>query len=480
MRPLIGFLAVNLWLTLVGLGVLRALGLLAAGDRREAAWAIGPGFLVGVACVCPLLCVGLVIGIPLTPITALMVGAAILLVGRRVTSRSHKKPPVVEADDPSSADRARTTRLGLVVGVLASGVYVLGGFYAFARSPTRIDDARIWSLRGLTLLYHHGLTPEIFRNPGESGGHPVYPLVQPVLEAIVSEAMGSPQPRAFHAELWLLVAAAVWTAGFLIARASPRSAQIPAWIGPLALIALTPFVLQNVDLGDADMTAGTMLGAAVITLALWHQTRQRGYLGLGAILLAAAANTKDEELLATIVVLFITAAATLHRSGRTRDGAFSEISVAIVYVAALILPWRVWTAAHHLSDSVQPPIPRALSPVYLVDQHHLNRVITSMLHQTLQQWSWLTAIFLVTCGTAVLTRAATRLAVFYLAVYTLTVTGLVWLYATTPLSLSFLIPTSMSRVVSVFMVPAGFATAHLVSMLLNATGSRPEIPTRPG
>jgi hypothetical protein len=56
----------------------------------------------------------------------------------------------------------------------------------------------------------------------------------------------------------------------------------------------------------------------------------------------------------------------------------------------------------------------------------------------------------------------------YLLTFLLLVAAMLWLYTTTSIPLSFLIPTSMNRTVDVFMVPAALSTAHLISLLVEA------------
>jgi hypothetical protein len=469
MRALLGFIVLNAWFAAVGWRLLSSFGLVRAGGWRAALPALGPAFLLGIASLGPLLCVSLVAGVPVTLLTVLGAGGVVLLaaevVGRRV------RPPADRLVPGGVGARERVVRwISRGAGALA-GAYAVVGFWAFARAPTRGDDARIWSLRGLTLVYYHVLQPEIFRNGSESGGHPGYPLLQPLFETMLSEAMGRPQLRLYHAELWLLVIAAVCSAAFLIGRGHRRAdADRVVWTSALVLLGCTPIFILNVYIGDADITASTMLGVAVLAFARWVDAGSRAELAVGAILLTAAASTKNEDLLAAILVLAVAGVARLLSSRPSlRFGSLlrrPDWLLAAVYFAALILPWRLWLSAHHLTDSVEPPLPRALSPGYVIGRHHLHRVATSMLHEVLQQWGWLAAIFIVTCTTCLLTDVARRVTAFYLVSCTAIVLALVWLYTTTPLSLSYLIRTSMDRTVAVFMVPAAVATAHLLSVLV--------------
>ncbi len=498
MRAVAGFLAINLWLAAVGWGVLRALGLLSRGGWRTVLPALGPSFLIGVATVAPLLCISLVAGTSLTVLSVLAVGSLVLAAASAlawwlrgdVIWRLGGEPATPAAAQAAGAGAASgdAGRVGVArwlragPGVLTAA-YLTYGVYAFARAPTRGDDARIWSLRGLTLIYYHRLTPEIFLNPGQSGAHPVYPLLQPVVETILSEAMGAPQLRMYHAELWLLVIAAVCSAAFLIDRrgAGRRTgAGSRVWLAVLALLALTPMFINNVYVGDADITAASMLALATLGFGLWLESGERVYLAFATILLAAAASTKDEEFLVAIPLLLVLATmrvarrrapARADRHGSARSRLRSGLRrldwlLSAACFALLVLPWRVWLAAHHLTDSVQPPLPRALSPSFIVDQHRLHLVLGAMLAETLQQWGWLAAIFLGACAACLVTRTAARVTTFYLAVSAASVLALVWLYVATPLSLGFLIPTSMDRTVGVFMVPAAVATAHLLAAQL--------------
>lgn len=140
----------------------------------------------------------------------------------------------------------------------------------------------------------------------------------------------------------------------------------------------------------------------------------------------------------------------------------------------LVLPWRLWTRAHHLTDSVQPPLPHALSPAFILGRtHELHFATRAMLTQTLNEFGWLAAVFLVACAVCLITDNARRAACLYLTSFVLIVAALLWLYATTPEPLSFLIPTSMNRTVDVFMVLAALATSHLIAALMHAPTAQP-------
>ncbi len=445
---------------------------------REGVAALGLSLLAGVGLVLPLLILLLVLGVPVNLVSAGLVCLACVTASELIARRRARTTQIVHASKrAASAGGAWLRRVALLV----AGAYFAFGAFALARLPTMSDDARIWSLRGLTLAHYHGLQPEIFQNPSQSGAHPIYPLFQPVLEALVSQAMGGPQLRFFHAELWLLFAGAIWAATYLILRAMPRlEGVVPIWIAPLVLLSLTPAALDNLVSGYADITGRVILATGSLALALWLDRGELGSLGLGVVLLAAAANTKDEDLVAAVLLLVVAIVFDLARArgAPQRLHRLRLAGGAALCFAVLVLPWRVWTARHHLSDSVEPRIPHALSPAYIFGRtHQLSQTVTSMVRQTLGEWHWLAAVFIVACVICIAARTGRRVAGFYLASVLVIVVSLLWLYTTTPVNLGFLLRTSMDRTVDLFMVPAAMATAHLLAYMQR--GGPSESATQP-
>lgn len=473
MREFVGWVIVHAVLIVVGLVALRALGLGGPGWRSGIA-ALGPALLLGVCLVVLSLIVLLVCGLPATVWTAALVSAAWAVAGgliviRRARSGATLEPggPEAEVQAPGAETEPQTTAPTASIRRLAIALltaYAAFGAYALARVPTVSDDARIWSLKGLTLTYYDTLRPEMFASPLVARAHPVYPLLQPVFEAILFRGMGHPALRWFHSELWLLCGAALWTAAYLLSRTRLASHAWFAWAPALALLAVAPQVLLNIGIGYADTFGSIVLASGIVALGLWFERGGGGCLGVAAVLLAGAANIKDEDFIATGVVVVV---AALALAVRRRRGRGPELAAAVAFIAAAVLPWRIWVSAHHLSDSVSPPIPRALNPAYVLDRlPELKLSATAMVSQVLSGYGWLAAIFLGVCIVCLVTGTARRTTAFYLGTFLVIVAALLWLYTTTPLSLGFLIPTSMDRTVSVFMAMSAFASAHLLATLV--------------
>jgi hypothetical protein len=458
MRELAGFALLQGLLALIGVGSLRAAGLLGPG-MRSVLPGLGAAWLVGTVLVGQGLVLLLVLGVPFTLTTVAVLSATVAGVAFAVAW--HRGMRTERAID---ARPLRPSTLWLTrIAVAAAAGYVAFGAYAFARAPTQADDARIWSLKGLALTYYDSLRPEIFLNPATVVSHHVYPLLQPVLEAVLGRVMGQPALRLFHTELWLLLIASIWTAAYLIWWRRGRPAREQAGVALLALVALTPALVSNVWTGHADAAGAVLLATGAVALGLWIDGGGDGHLWVAAVVLGAAANTKDEDMIGAIIVLLAAGVVLATGSHRFR---LRRWLAGVGVCALLILPWRIWTATHHLKDAVTPPLPRAMTPHFLLSRTpELRRVASTMLSHSVNEWGWAAAIFVVCCVVGLLTRTSRRLTAFYLISFAAIVVSLLWLYGTTPVSLSLLIPRSMSRTVDVFMVLTAFASAHVLSTL---------------
>jgi len=277
--------------------------------------------------------------------------------------------------------------------------------------------------------------------------------------------MGRLELRFFPAELWLLVAATVWTAAYLLWWRARRPLREQLGLAALALLVTTPPVISGVTTGYADVTGSILLAVGALAAALWLDGATDGHLWLSAILLAAGANAKDEDLLGAILVLL--ALGVTLAAGRDWARLRRWLGGCAV-CAALLAPWRLWTAVHGLRDSVQPALPHALNPVAILDRFSvLREAARAMFDYMLIQWGWQPAIFLALCVVALVSGAGRRLAVFYLLSFMALFASLLWLYTMTTLRLAFLIHTSVARTVDVFMVLTAFASAHLLASLLS-------------
>src|SRR5204862_6853182 len=147
--------------------------------------------------------------------------------------------------------------------------------------------------------------------------HLDYPLLQPLLEALTFRAMGGIHLQEWHMSLWIVFASFVWTAGYLL---RSRGSSVLVVLAPLGAIALSPYSAYLTTTGYADVTLACFVGAGALAVGLWLDGGRVEYGLLGAVLLAGAANVKNEGQTAAAAILV--AALVLLRVGR--DGRWRQ------------------------------------------------------------------------------------------------------------------------------------------------------------
>jgi hypothetical protein len=472
-RLLIGLVLGHLLLALPGLALLYALDLLRLRPLALLA-AAGPAVLLGVVLVGIPLIALVVLGVSLTGVTALLVIAVVTLVLVLVARRTRaRRAPVSE---PAAAPGTLLERVIERVVLAGVAVYFVAAAPAFANLETLWDDANTWSLRGLG-LYHFGtLVDGLGRNPQLTGVHLDYPILQPLTEATFFHAIGGVDLRLWHAELWLLLALAIWTLAWLLARLGPRW----PWVVVLATMALSGIFIGNLTLGDADTFMAALLGCAVLCFGFWLQSGALAYALLGAVFLAGAGSVKNEGLVfaTALAVALVVAAAVGRRPGRWRD---LGLAGALVFVS--VLPWQIWVSGNEAAETHTPsPWEVIDDPGYLVDRldflwRGLGQAISQLMNTG--EWSLLIPAFLVCAVTLLAVGRERTLAAFYLGAGFLAYLSVAYVYWVTPLNdVAAFEQRSGPRIVLGVVFLAGAALAHLLQVATSEWPARDEAPDR--
>ena len=363
-----GVLGLNAVFTAVGYAllhpVLRGTRLLVLVSYGGVALLVGAGS-VGVA-LCVVAPFGIRVGLPAFAVTAAVLAAAGVLVGRRFRiDPDHRKakPPRTIA-----GDAIVTVSAFALVAIL--GFALVGGF----RSSPWLDDTWYFWLpkgRALDLL---GLTPRLWHpNLGlhMTFGHdyeslwfirPDNPLWWSILLNLDMRFVGSIDMRAVDGQLALLLVAFFAAAARLLWGRVRLSLLFPA----LLVVASAPEFLRQAQGGDADVPLAIYLGLALLAAVGWIALRNRFALALFLVLAATATAIKSEgilELLLDVAIVSVVA-------WRARR-ALVPVWVALVAAVATSVPWFVWRAAHGVSNVFS--LRDALSPSYL-------RAHTDLLH----------------------------------------------------------------------------------------------------
>ena len=343
--------------------------------------------------------------------------------------------------------------LAVVIGAILT-VYLVRNFQAYHHSEVaNFDEFAIWSKKAFALYYLDGLDPNFFSNPSLNTIHLEYPLLLPLLEAFVYRGMGQANDGLGHAELLIVFVAAVWTLGWIVA----RERRNWYWLPILIALGVSPFAHGQQATGLADVTMACFGGLGVLAMGQWLLHGERNMLMLGALFLGASANTKFEGLIVAVVAFVICGFVLLVGRQPRRLG---TLVVAGVVLAVLVLPWRIWVAAHPQITSFFDAGRTFQWSDYMWPNRGLVRTGLQLLDQQVADPTGL--LFLVPLAIAmglmaILTGIDRMLALFYALVGAGVVSAIVWIYWINPAS------WSANRVISAPVLVAVAGLLHLAA-----------------
>jgi hypothetical protein len=380
---LIGLAVANELYALIGVGIAGALGVFDA--RPSTWWRLPAAYLLGVAVVAIgasyAALAGYAVGFgTLLAAAAVSLVAAWLRIGRRVgrvRSGERGAPP-----NPLAG--------AIAIGLLGVSVVLLGvSMRLQALNPPVVWDAwAMWELKAHVLYELPDVAPAVVRE-GDYG-HPTYPLALPALYALGFRAMGRFDSVLIGLQLaFLLVGAVTWVWCVWRDRCSPV-------LVALVLTVLVSAPQLHVQLASklADVPLGLFVGAGLVAFARWLADGgdERWPLASGALLLGCAGLMKNEGLMfAAAAGLALMAGAAVEPRARLRDAA-----AALAAVAAIVLPWRVYTVAHEL-PATDYDLVDLLRPGVLAEQFDRVGPVVRELWTELtwsDHWGWIVAIAL--------------------------------------------------------------------------------------
>ena len=455
MRAELGFIASQAALGVVGIALLYALGMVRL-RARDLALALGPAYLAGLALVMGILTACLAVGIPATlasfAIVTVIATAALAAFGHWRRTASEAQPPAPR--------NAWWERLALVAVAVALAAYFAIGVAALPGSPVVVDNVGFWAPKALALHFYGALQPDVFLG---AYPHQDYPVLQPLMQAIAYDAMDRAAVDAINVQLWMVHFAGIWTAAWLLAPRFP----IRAWLPPLAVLAVLPRAEAVIKIGYADATLAAFCAGGALALGLWLQERRPRLLVLAMVLLAGAANTKNEGFAAAAVLLL--AAAVVALGGRPRLATLRGALPGLAAAAALILPWRIWVSANGANADDFLPISETLRWDYLSERaDRLELGFKAIADQLTigDTWIWVAPAALLVLLVAVIAGRERGLAGYYLAGGLLTASALAWVYWTSDQDVIFHITTSVGRAVMAVVFVLGVGMAHVCGELI--------------
>lgn len=467
MRAELGLAAMTAALWATGALVLRAAGVV-HGARSLAVWS-GLAFLVGTSTVGVALVALAVVGAGPTSVSV-AVTFAVVAASAGVAARRLRVPPPAPGPRRASAQ----TPVLVVVGLGAAILILLGTRLAAVHPVEAFDAWAFWLVKSL-LIYDAGGIPSELASGGYELMHVDYPMLLPVLDAAYFRVMGSADVRLGAFPYWVLHVAFAWT----FAAVGARLTRPALWAPLVAVFAVTPAVLSQVFSHLGDVPTATLVGSGALLAGLWLRTGERRWLVLGTLLLAGAANGKNEGLAAAFAVLVALALACAVERRRRRG--LRPVGVAVGAVVLAILPWRLWVATHDVRGG-DIDAADALDPGLLSDRaDRVPPALDGILDELVDvdRWGLLAAATLALTAGA-LSRAATRaIGVYYGASIVLVGGSLTLAYWISNWEIHEHLASSADRVVQ----PMGFlgfaAVLHLAAQLYEADeGAAPDAPAR--
>jgi hypothetical protein len=359
----------------------------------------------------------------------------------------------------------RRRPIALIAGGAFLIVVVWGYRWAQVTPLSQWDAWSIWARKG-TILYQYG-TPklEFFAAPQYAFMHPDYPLLLPLLESIWFRFVRSPDTTNLHVQFWLFYVASLGAAAHVASRFSPAK----VWLPVLGFIAFVPSLTGQLMSMYADVPMGLLLMVGVLLLGVWLAERRPPYLILATLFLAATASTKNEGLtyaVTTLVAAFLCTPGS--EAGRRRGSDLKTLALSAAGFAAIILPWRVWLAAHHISGDI--PVGKGLDPAYVVGRaNRINPTLTAIYQQITNQgqWVWLLPMGIGLTLACLFTRRVTRLGGFFALTGIGVFLMIVWAYVVGIEPLRWWLATSASRTVDGMMFVSAAAILTLTGRILS-------------
>ena len=451
----IGLLGANAFMALVGLGLLVILGIAPNTDALRRRAALAP--LTGMAAV------GL-LGATIEPFhVAIGPLALFILTVASLAGAFWRLHPgrAVRAPAWTAIDRAAVVGSVVVLGVIGATAVV-----TFRVKPlAEYDGWAMWAMKGRALADLGWADPVVFSDALFDGPHLEYPLVVPVLHAVGIRSAGT-----FEGRLVVLQCLLIGIAGLLALFGIFRDRVRPAILLPLIVaVAAAPVFLVQLATAYADVPVALFVAAGVAASTRWLVDHSDPWLALAVLFFATGALTKNEGLLFTCAAL---AGLLLVARGRRL-----QVVLAGALVGLAVLPWRLRVRADSAgggdydigkplgSGGPDERISRAVDALgslvgYVTDTRRVGLLVP----------------LAVALAIAALVAGRRELGGFALVYLGISLAGLTWIYAISPLELDVYLRLSADRVTTAIV----FGAAATVPLLLDDLSlSRRRVPRSP-
>ena len=371
-------------------------------------------------------------------------------------------------DAPSDLTPSDTVSQGVERALAGVALAVLGivGAFAFAtyhvKPLVEYDGWAIWGMKAKAIAWLDADTA-VLASDAYARLHIEYPLLLPALNALPIDAA-----ERFDSSIVVLNCVVLGAAGLLALWGVFHDRVRPALLLPfLAAIAAMPAFFFQLGSGYADVPLAMFVAAGAAAAARWLLDGRGSWLALATVFLAASALAKNEGLLFAVAVLVSLLAVA---SGRRRAVLLAAGAVGLAYA-----PWRAYITAHDLGS---PAYDLSSTFDLSLAGERLRRVpeaVLGVLEQAVRPGEvGLLVLVGATCVALALVVGARRLALFAFGFAVLSLGGLAWIYAISPMDVSSFVDSSAHRVVLSVVVGVAALAALLAEESARALARRGE------
>ena len=347
----------------------------------------------------------------------------------------------------------RRPRIVSLAGIAALTALLAEYGRAFAVAPlNRYDAWAIWALKGHALYSFGWADPAVFAGHAYRFANLDYPLLLPSLEAIDFRAMGAFDTRVMLLQFLLLLVAALAALATLLHDRVPGLLLWPTFIA----LTLAPAIFDQLLTAYADVPLALMFAVALAAAGRWVLTNERWALAVAGLAFAGTLLTKNEGLLFVVAAYVGLLAAAFQRR--------RALAVAAAADVLLLLPWRMYTAAHGLHN-------KDFNLADSFNVHHISHrlgvgpiAFRTLGGQMLDpfQWGLLAPLFAALLVVAFVSGRR-ALALFGAVWAALSWLGLSWIYVISHNEYSVYLDSSKARVVASVVVGAAALTPLLAA-----------------
>lgn len=332
----------------------------------------------------------------------------------------------------------------------------------------QFDTISNWVLKA-TVIWAGGdrvtgvLDPRLFTRPDlHPQSHLEYPLGMNALYAWDLQWLGTVDTRVIHLQAVVILAAAVGTAWVLL------RPIVPAWplAAGLAGLVMMPTLIDSVLSAYADVPLACLWAIGTIALMRWTAEGESYLLRLATLLLAGALAVKQDGVFYDVAAyVAVGIPLLLHSRGRLRAlGASAGI------VALSAVPWRVYSAWHHLGQTdIRPGIERMESQT-----GNLRPTADGLVHVLTSRATLLAVPIAVAFAIVCLRRRRRAEAAPFLIAAGLVPAAVLMIYWNAAVDLRLVLISALSRILLGLII---LAWLLLPALVLGAIGSPP--PPRP-